>query len=145
MIEHLGTEYTIDILDCKPNNVVDIVETDVEVDIDYGDTGKSKAVIPEVPASSGVQFTNVGETVDEEATLSPSKSLPVSKFRTKRNYFEGEGHSLKATKSEPARPSRPSGFRREESNSRSVATLPESRFTQKDKEEHFKGSGHKLC
>lgn len=38
MIEHLGTEYTIDILDCKPNNVVDIVETDVEVDIDYGDT-----------------------------------------------------------------------------------------------------------
>ena len=100
--------------------------------------GKSKAVIPEVPASSGVQFTNVGETVDEEATLSPSKSLPVSKFRTKRNYFEGEGHSLKATKSEPARPSRPSGFRREESNSRSVATLPESRFTQKDKEEHFK-------
>ncbi len=38
VIEHLGTEYTIDILDCKPNNVVDIVETDVEVDIDYGDT-----------------------------------------------------------------------------------------------------------
>lgn len=107
--------------------------------------GKSKAVIPEVPASSGMQFTNVGEMVDEEATLSPSKSLPVSKFRTKRNYFEGEGHSLKTTKSEPARPSRPSGFRREESNSRSVATLPESRFTQKDKEEHFKGSGHKLC
>lgn len=70
--------------------------------------GKSKAVIPEVPASSGVQFTNVGETVDEEATLSPSKSLPVSKFRTKRNYFEGEGHSLKATKSEPhGRPDRP--------------------------------------
>lgn len=27
VIEHLGTEYTIDILDCKPNNVVDIVET----------------------------------------------------------------------------------------------------------------------
>lgn len=36
VIEHLGTEYTIDIMECKPNNVVDIIETDVEVDIEYG-------------------------------------------------------------------------------------------------------------
>lgn len=49
-------------------------------------------------------------------------------IQNQTDYFEGEGHSLKATKSEPARPSRPSGFRREESNSRSVATLPESRI-----------------
>ena len=37
VIEHLGTEYKIDVLDCKPRNVVVIVETDVEVDIEYGD------------------------------------------------------------------------------------------------------------
>ena len=30
VIEHLGTEYKIDVLDCKPRNVVVIVETDVE-------------------------------------------------------------------------------------------------------------------
>lgn len=37
VIEHLGTEYKIDVLDCKPRNVVVIVETDVEVDIEYGE------------------------------------------------------------------------------------------------------------
>lgn len=36
-IEHLGKEYIIDIVDCKPNVVVDIVECDVEVDIEYKD------------------------------------------------------------------------------------------------------------
>lgn len=36
-IEHLGKEYIIDIMDCKPDVVVDIVECDVEVDIEYKD------------------------------------------------------------------------------------------------------------
>lgn len=111
-------------------------------------SGKNKAVIPEAPTTSSMQFTDVGETMDEEATLFPTKSIPVNKFKTKRNYFEGEGHSLRATKSEPCQSgllSRQSGFRRVESTSNNVTTLPESRFTQKDKEEHFKGNGHKLC
>lgn len=107
--------------------------------------GKSKAVIPEVPASSGVQFTNVGETVDEEATLSPSKSLPVSKFRTKRNYFEGEGPFAEGHKERARTAVQTVRIQAGREQFESVATLPESRFTQKDKEEHFKGSGHKLC
>lgn len=37
IIEHLGKEYIVDIIDCKPNIVVDIVECDVEVDIEYKD------------------------------------------------------------------------------------------------------------
>ena len=36
-IEHLGKEYIIDVVDCKPGIVVDIVETDIEVDIEYKD------------------------------------------------------------------------------------------------------------
>ena len=37
LIEHLGKEYIVDIIDCKPDNVVDIIECDVEVDIEYKD------------------------------------------------------------------------------------------------------------
>lgn len=36
-IEHLGKEYIIDIIDTKPDDVVVIVETDVEVDIEYAE------------------------------------------------------------------------------------------------------------
>ena len=36
-INHLGTDYIIDILETKPNSVVDFVDTDVEVDIEYAE------------------------------------------------------------------------------------------------------------
>lgn len=36
-IEHLGKEYIIDIVDCQPRIVGDIIETDVEVDIEYAE------------------------------------------------------------------------------------------------------------
>ena len=43
IIEHLGKEYIVDIIDCKPNIVVDIIECDVEVDIEYKDLYISKS------------------------------------------------------------------------------------------------------
>ena len=36
-IEHLGKEYIVDIVDTQPRNIVDIIETDVEVDIEYAE------------------------------------------------------------------------------------------------------------
>lgn len=42
LIEHLGKEYVVDIIDCQPNIVVDIVECDVEVDIEYKDLYRLK-------------------------------------------------------------------------------------------------------
>lgn len=45
LIEHLGKEYIVDIIDCQPNIVVDIVECDVEVDIEYKDLYRLNCVM----------------------------------------------------------------------------------------------------
>ncbi|CBK20714.2 uncharacterized protein [Blastocystis hominis] len=46
-IEHLGKEYIIDIIDTQPDDVVVIVETDVEVDIEYAEVEKISPAIQE--------------------------------------------------------------------------------------------------
>ena len=133
-INHLGTDYIIDILETKPNSVVDIVDTDVEVDIEYAEVPKKEIFHEEEEPDKSPQFF----TQAEESTSPKPDSL--NKFRAKKNYFQGKGHSLKGSSTSNANTS---GFRRQEA----AVNQPkvETRFTEKEKENHFKGVGHKLC
>ena len=108
-------------------------------------SSNNKAVIPEAPPASGMSFGSTAENVEESATTEDVENHPLNKFRTKRNYFKGEGHSLTKACSTSTPSSKSSGFRREAGGTRTVSVLPESRFAKQEKEDHFKGTGHKLC
>ena len=117
LIEHLGKEYVVDIIDCQPNIVVDIVECDVEVDIEYKD-------------------------------LYHLKDTPTirTKFDKEKRYFQGTGHSLRASSSSPSTRVSGSGFHRVvPTGNQEKEKEIETRFTEEDKNNHFKGKGHRLC
>lgn len=108
-------------------------------------SSKNKAVIPEAAPASGMNFGGTAENVDESPTTEEVESHSLNKFRTKRNYFKGEGHSLTKASNTPTQPSKSSGFRRESGVARTASVPSESRFAKQEKEDHFKGTGHKLC
>ena len=107
------------------------------------DREKTKPVIPESTMEGSVSIQNNVETPTEQ----PSQNSIKTKFCGSKNYFEGKGHSLRSSKSPSSVNSTNSGFRRispregEANNSKPI----ETRFTESDRNEHFKGTGHRLC
>ena len=79
-IEHLGKEYIIDIIDTKPDDVVVIVETDVEVDIEYAEVldfvwilwRLSEKIIPATPEEPEVVETSP-HIITHEESVSPNR------------------------------------------------------------------------
>ena len=170
-IEHLGKEYIIDIIDTKPDDVVVIVETDVEVDIEYAEVEK---IIPATPEEPEMVETSP-HIITHEESVSPNPDS-LNKFKSKKNYFQGEAHSLRSSENSirssgsSLRSSadtlqksnsslRSSGFSLRSSSSTQSSTTAgglrrsdqglrqsasENRFEEIDKENRFKGVGHKL-
>ena len=83
----------------------------------------------------------------ETPTEQPSKSSIKTKFAGSKNYFEGKGHSLRSTTSPSSVNSTNSAFRRlsPPTGEVNVSKPIETRFTESDRNEHFKGMGHRLC
>ena len=83
----------------------------------------------------------------ETPTEQPSQTSIKTKFAGSKNYFEGTGHSLRSTTSPSSVNSTNSGFRRisPRTGEVNVSKPIETRFTESDRNEHFKGTGHRLC
>ena len=113
---------------------------------------KTKTVIPEAPIAESLSFSNAEEVVESPVQFTSSRGPCKSKFDTPQSRFTGSGYSLRGTNSEiPLSASSSSsnltgsGFRRLESSlSRSDSTRLETRFSEKDRNEHFQGTGHRL-
>ena len=109
-------------------------------------------MIPEAPITESISFSNAEEIAESSIQSSSSRGLCKSKFDTPQNYFSGSGYSLRGTKSEQTQPLSSSvsnltnsGFRRVESSlSRSDSVRLETRFSEKDRNEDFQGTGHRL-
>ena len=112
---------------------------------------KTKTVIPEAPIAESLSFSNAEEVVESPIQFTSSRGPCKSKFNTPQSRFSGSGYSLRGTNSETPLSSSSSsnltgsGFRRLESSlSRSDSTRLETRFSEKDRNEHFQGTGHRL-
>lgn len=114
----------------------------------------SQKPIPVIPPSPKENNSAV-EQVEERSSVSSSKrrfpqfplflAKSLNKFKTKKNYFSGSGHSLQQEKKSVA--NQRNAFRRENNTSfnNDTNTMYDNRFTERDKSVHFSGKGHKLC
>ena len=84
------------------------------------------------------------ETPVEPTTTKDTPTIRT-KFDKEKRYFQGTGHSLRASSSPSTRVSG-SGFHRVvPTGNQEKDKEIETRFTEEDKNNHFKGKGHRLC
>lgn len=114
-------------------------------------SSKPKVVVPPAPQDNN----SAVEQVQEKSSVSSSKrrfprfplflAITLNKFKAKRDYFAGSGHSLQQT--ERSASNQRCAFRREDNSSFNNDTnaMYDNKFTEKDKSVHFSGKGHKLC